>query len=355
VAAHPSTPTPNHPPPSSKAGRENEKCVRFLDQPSPSARGGRENEKSVRFLDQPSPGAAIVELADAQHAVFSLAQLVGLGLTPRAVQMRAASSRLHRIHHTVYSLVPRSLLTRKGHRLAAVLACGEGAVLSHQTAAALHGLRPTQRAKIDVTVPRRSARRHRGIDLHRSTTLAPEDVRIVDGIRCTTVARTLLDLAEVVSRRALERAFDQAEALEVLDLNAILGQLERNRSRRGSRRIKRVLETYYIGSAPTESQLEEAFFAICRRINAPLPEVQKWIDLRDGEPMIRADFLWREQRVIVETDGDEFHGTRQARERDPRRDQRALLAGWVPMRTTWRQVMHRPWELERTIVKLVLR
>jgi predicted transcriptional regulator of viral defense system len=310
--------------------------------------------KSPSFLDHPRLEAAIAELAGAQHAVFSLDQLVAFGLARSSVRSRAAGSRLHRIHHTVYSLVPRSLLTREGHWLAAVLACGEGAVLSHRTAAALHGLRPTQRAKIDVTVPRRSARRHKGVDLHRSTTLAPEDVTIVDGIPCTTVARALLDLAEVVDPRALERAFDQAEAQEVLDLNLILDQLERNRSRRGARRVKRVLETCYIGSAPTESELEEAFFAICRRIKAPLPEVQKWIDLGDGGSMIRADFLWRQQRVIVETDGG-FHGTRQARERDPRRDQRALVAGWTPMRTTWRQVVRRPGELESTIVKLVLR
>ena len=228
-------------------------------------------------------------------------------------------------------------------------------MLSHRTAAALHGLRPTQRSKIDVTVPRRSARSHKGVALHRSTTLAPEDVTIVNGIPCTTAARTLLDLAEVVNRRALERAFDQAEVLELFDLNAILDQLERNRSRRGSGRIKRVLDTYYIGSAPTESELEEAFFAICRRIDAPLPEVQKWIDLGDGGPMIRADFLWREQRVIVETDGEQFHGTRQARERDPRRDQRAMLAGWKPVRTTTRQVMRRPWELEAVLPALLTR
>jgi hypothetical protein len=259
------------------------------------------------------------------------------------------------MHHAVYSLVPRSLLTRKGHWMAAVLACGEGAVLSHRTAAALHGLRPTQRAKIDVTVPRRSAREHRGIDVHRSTMLTADDVTVVDGIPCTTVARTQLDVAAVLGRRSLERLFEQAEILEVFDLRAIENQLARNATHRGARNVRAVLDEYYIGSAPTESELEEAFFAICRRIDTPLPEVQKWVDLGDGEPMIRADFLWREQRVIVETDGDRFHGTGQARERDPRRDQRALVAGWTPMRTTWRQVMGRPWELEPTIVRLVRR
>ena len=191
--------------------------------------------------------------------------------------------------------------------MAAVLACGEGAVLSHQTAAALHGLRATRRAKIDVPIPRRSARRHRGVDVHRSTRSRQRTSRSSTAFpappspgRCWTSRRS-------VNRRGLERAFDQAEALEACSTsNAILDQVERNRSRRGARRIKRVLEEHYIGSTLTESELEEAFFAICRRIACSLPEVQKWIDLGDGEPMIQADFVWRRQRVIVETDGRRY-------------------------------------------------
>jgi very-short-patch-repair endonuclease len=90
-----------------------------------------------------------------------------------------------------------------------------------------------------------------------------------------------------------------------------------------------------------------------RSAGLPDPEVNVWIDLQDGEPPIWADFVWREQRVIVETDGRKFHDTHQAGERDPRRDQRAILAGWRPIRTTWRQVMFRQHELRPTIVKLV--
>jgi hypothetical protein len=102
---------------------------------------GRENEPGGRFFDQASVEAAIAELAKAQHAVFGLDQLAELGLSPRAVQKRAVAGRLHRIHQTVYSLVPKKLLTREGLYMAAVLACGPGAALSHRSAAALHGLR----------------------------------------------------------------------------------------------------------------------------------------------------------------------------------------------------------------------
>lgn len=296
---------------------------------------------------------AIARLARTQHAVFGLCQLRELGLSARCAQRRAATSRLHRIYPSVYSVVPRELLTREGRWMAAVLACGPGAVLSHRIAAALHDLRASDRANIDVTVTGRSTRRHRGIDVHRSTTLTAADITIVNRIPCTTVARTMLDLAEVVSRRSVERAYDQAEILEVFDLRALEDQLTRNPTRAAARVVKSILNEHYIGSTPTQNELEEAFLAIVRRLGLPPPRVNQSIDLGDGEPMIWGDFVWHEQRVIVETDGRRVHGTHRARERDPRRDQRAMVAGWRPMRTTWRQVMRRPWELEPTLLHLV--
>jgi predicted transcriptional regulator of viral defense system len=293
---------------------------------------GRKSEPTRRFFGQASVDQAIAALGAVQHAVLGLAQLQEVGLPPRAVQRRAEACRLHRIHPGVYSLVPKTLLTREGHWMAAVLACGPGAVLSHRNAAALHELRPTMRANVDVTVPGRSCRSRKGIDVHHSTTLTENDVTVVSGIRCTTVARTLFDLSEVINRRSLERAFDESESLEVFDLRAIDDQLERNPTRPAARHVRALLNEHYIGGTPTRSELEEAFLALCRRLGLPEPGVSKWIDLHDGLPMIWADFVWREQRVIVETDGDKFHGTHQARERDPRRDQRATVAGWRPIR-----------------------
>jgi hypothetical protein len=237
--------------------------------------------------------------------------------------------------------------------MAAVLACGPGAVLSHRSAAALHGLRQTSRANVEVTVPARSARRHDGIDVHRASTLTPADITEVDGIPCTSAARTLFDLATVLPRRPVERAFDQAEMEDLLDMRAITGVLGRIPNHRGTRTVKSILEEHYIGSTPTWNDLEEAFFAICRRLGVPDPRVNHWLDLNDGGPPIRGDFVWVERRVIVETDGAKYHGTRQARERDPLRDQRAIVAGWQPIRTTWRQVMLRPRQLEPTILRLV--
>lgn len=317
------------------------------------AEGGRKSELTGRSYAQPSVDEAIAALGARQHAVFTLPQLNELGLTSRAVQKRAARGSLHRLYPSVYSLVPASLLTRYGRWLAAVLACGPGAALSHRTAAALHEIRRTDRSNIDVTVPGRSRRNHLGIDIHRSTTLTQADVTIVNAIPCTTVARTMFDLAEVVNRRSVERAYDQAEILEVFDLRALEDQLDRNGTRKAARLVRAVLDEHYIGSTPTASELEEAMLALTRRLGLPDPRVNRWIDLGDGGPMILGDFVWPEQRVIVETDGERFHGTHQARERDPRRDQRALIAGWKPVRTTWRQVTRRPWELEPMLLALV--
>jgi hypothetical protein len=305
-----------------------------------------------RFLGHPLLDAAIAALAARQHAVVSVEQLRTLGLTMAAIQWRADTGRLHRIYHGVYSLVPRSLLSRNGRHMAAVLACGPGALLSHRSAAALHELRRSEAVKIDVTLPRRSGRRHAGIAIHRSTTLAPADATVVDGIPCTSVARTLLDLAEVVPRRQTERVFDQADASDVLNLAAINDQLQRNPTRRGAKVVRSILAEHYIGSTLTRSEIEEAMLALSRALGLPPPEINAWLDLGDGELMIMPDFMWRAQRLIVEVDS-KYHRTQQRYESDRRRDQRAMVAGWRVVRTTERQIKRRPGELHATVAKLL--
>jgi predicted transcriptional regulator of viral defense system len=296
---------------------------------------------------------ALAELARVQHLVFSLEQLRESGLTDSAVRNRVAADRLHRIHHAVYSLVPRELLTWEGLYMAAVLACGPGAVLSHRSAARLHELRNYGYTRIDVTVPGRSHRTHPGVAVHRSTTLTDEDVTIANNIPVTTIARRLFDLAEVVTPRQLERAFDQADSLEVLDGRAIDDQLARNSMRRGAKAIRHVLNTHYIGSTPTENDFEEALLALTRSLGLPDPTAQYYIDPGDGEPLIRADFAWPDRKIVVETDGRKTHGTRQAFETDRRRDQRLTAAGWTVIRTTWHQLNHRPHELKPVLLKLL--
>jgi hypothetical protein len=117
--------------------------------------------------------------------------------------------------------------------------------------------------------------------------------------------------------------------------------------------VRAIREEHYVGSTATVSELEEAMLALTRAAGLPDPQVNVWLDLGDGEPLIQADFVWRAQRVVLETDGRRVHGTVQARERDPRRDQRLTVAGWRPLRTTWRQVMRRSRELQTTLAALL--
>jgi hypothetical protein len=277
--------------------------------------------------------------AFAQHAVIRFDQLLALGFHAREVQKRRG---LYRLYRGVYSVVPPSLLSVKGRYLAAVMVCGPTAALSHRSAADLHGLRGTDRAPIDIIVPGRTAHRHDGIDLHRSTTLTAADITIVGAIPVTTVARTALDLAAVVRRRGVERALDQAEALEVFDLRALREQLIRNPHHPGASTLTAVLEDHTAGTTVTWSHLEELCLQVTRAAGLPAPEVNAYVDPGDGEPPIRPDFVWRAQRVAVEADGFGTHKTRHAFETDRRRDQRLISAGWRPVRVTQRQ-LEREW------------
>jgi very-short-patch-repair endonuclease len=305
---------------------------------------GNLSKKPQRLLDR-----AIVELMGRQHGVASLAQLAALGLAAGAVRYRVRVGRLYRIHRGVFALSPQ--LSKRGRWMAAVLACGQGAVLSHRSAADLWGLRANSRAAIDVTVARQRGRRRRGIDVHRADTLVPADITVRDGIPCTTVARTLLDLAEVVNRRQLKAACRQAEVLGLFDLRAIDELLERAHGRRGAKPLRTVVAKLAPEPAFTRSDLELRFLALCKRATLPRPQVNRWVELPDGGDEV--DFTWPERKLAVETDGWETHRTRSAFEEDRRRDQRFALAGWRVIRFTWRQILDDPGEVEAVLHRLL--
>jgi hypothetical protein len=294
----------------------------------------------------------IGRLAERQHGVVALRQLQLLGLSKSAVSRRARGGRFHRIHRGVYA-VGYPKLTGYGHWMAAVLACGPRAVLSHRSTAGLWGVRPDNRRKSDVSVPSPSARTRQAIEIHRSVTLTADDVTTVEGIPCTTLARTLVDLGDVVDRRAVERAVEQAEVLRLFDLHDVQRAMERAGPRRGTGLLSSVLEDLN-GPTLTASELEEAFLALCRAAALPTPEVNAWMTLSDGSP-IKVDFLWRRERLAVETDGHAFHRTRQSRERDAKRDVLLRLAGFEPVRFTGRQVVFEKEWVTRSLLALASR
>jgi very-short-patch-repair endonuclease len=284
--------------------------------------------------------------------VLALRQLLEIGLSASGVRKRAARGNLHRIHRGVYA-VGHPKLTGYGQWMAAVLACGPKASLSHRSAGGLRGLRRDNRPRTDVSIPGPSARSRAGIDVHRSVTLTAEDVTLVDGLPCTTVARTLVDLGDVVDRRAVERAVEQAEVLRLFDLHEVQRAMERAGPRRGTGLLSSVLENLN-GPTLTASELEEAFLALCRDANLPTPEVNAWMTLGDGSA-IKVDFLWRRERLAVETDGHRFHRTRQSRDRDARRDVLLRLAGFEPVRFTGRQVVFEKEWVTRSLLALASR
>ena len=280
---------------------------------------------------------AISELARRQNAVVALRQLHAIGISTDAAGRRVAAGRLHRIHHGVFSVVHPDLLTRNGRYMAAVLACGPGAVLSHRAAASVYNLKLRPGREIEVSAPGSRGRDRDDIRVHSAATLAPQDVTLVDTIPVTTLARTLLDVAGDATRRELERALDQVEQQRLLDTALIDEVLARANGRRGTKALRATLDHHLAGSTLTRSELEEAFLRICRDAGTPPDAVNAWIPYPEGTGA-EADFLWRSQRLIAEVDGRDVHTTRRAFESDRRRDQRLATLGYRVIRFTWRQI-----------------
>jgi hypothetical protein len=225
--------------------------------------------------------------------------------------------------------------------MAAVLACGPEAWASHYCSGVLHELGLGARRLIDVTTRAARGRAIPGIRAHRSATLTEADVEIVDGIPCTSLARTLLDIAEDGTRREVERALDRAEQARILDMRAIDDVLSRADGRRGAKLLRSVLAEHTVGSTLTRDDLEEAFLAISRAVELPPDAANVWIAFPEGDGA-EADFIWRTHDLIVEVDGRDPHTVRKAFDKDRRRDARLMLLGWRVVRFTWQQVMFEP-------------
>jgi len=231
--------------------------------------------------------------------------------------------------------------------MAAVLACGPGAVLSHQAAAALWGIREDRRAEVDVTAPNRRGRSPAGVAAHRDGSLRPEDRVELNGIPCTSLARTMIDLAGAVPFWALRKAIAEAEVLRLLDHDTLRRVLTRNRGRRGVARLRLLLDELDPATKRTRSEMERLFLRMCSRADLPRPEVN--VSLKVGGRRLEPDFLWRDAGLIVEADSRRFHDTDSAFLEDRRRDQRLQLAGWLVSRCTWAQIEHEPRALAETI------
>jgi very-short-patch-repair endonuclease len=258
--------------------------------------------------------------------VVSVGQLGQLGFTKYAVRRRVESKRLQRLYKGVFA-VGHVALTVDSRRLAAVMAGGPGALLSHRAAGSAQGLLPSS-PRFEVTVP--SGRKPRGgIVVHRSRLIHPEDRAVVRGIPVTSVARTLVDLADVLSEERLATAVHEAEVRRVFDLEAIERVLGRLAGRTGRHRLQRVLAAYRHDPRFTHSRAERRFLTLCRRHGLPPPQTNLWI------AGYEVDAYWPDVRVAVEIDGAEAHHTRKAFHDDRARDRRLAAEGIQVVRITW--------------------
>jgi Transcriptional regulator, AbiEi antitoxin/Protein of unknown function (DUF559) len=261
--------------------------------------------------------------------VLSRAQLRELGVERGAVQKAVRAGRLHRVHHGVYAL-GHAVLRVEGHRLAAVLACGPGAVLSHRSAASHWGLLATDQVGIDVTAPR-SRQGAPGIRLHTSRSLDAQDTTNHEGIPITTVARTLLDLAATTRSDQLERALAQAMYLRVYDQRAIDDVIARSDGHRGTRILAQATKQE---PKLTRSKWEIRMLGLVRGAGLPEPICNRPLHAPDhGE--CKPDFHWPAHNLIVETDGWESHRTLAAFRNDRAKDAALTVAGYKVLRFTW--------------------
>jgi very-short-patch-repair endonuclease len=252
---------------------------------------------------------AVAQIAANQHGVVSNAQLAGAGVGHRSISRRVQAGRLHRLHRGVYA-VGHMRLSFEGRCVAAVLAVGKGAAVSHRSAAAIWGMLPPHSGPIDVTVPGDGGRRkRRGITIHRSSSLNAAVTTRRKGIAVTNPARTLRDLHRSIPQPVFQRAVRRA-----LDL--------------------RLVSDADLAEKPdlTRSELERLFLSLCRRHRLPQPEV----NARVGP--YEVDFLWRGRCLIVETDGFRHHASRAAFESDRSRDADLQRLGFRVLRFTHRQV-----------------
>ncbi len=275
-------------------------------------------------------------MVTAQFGVVARAQLLAAGVGSKGISLRVRDGRLHRLHPGVYA-VGHTVLVPKGRMLAAVLSCGPAAALSYTSATALHEVRE-EGPRTHVSVPRSGPHSRPGLVVHRTRRLDPEDVTTIDGIRVTTIARTILDLAEVLNPRQLTTLIDRAEALRVFDLAELEATIARNPGRKTT-----TLREALGAEAPSERELQRRFLRLCRRHGLPEPQQEAPIGA------YHADFYWPAARLVVETDGRAHHERRAAFERDRQRDLDLAALGIETLRVTWRMVTRQEPELARTL------
>jgi very-short-patch-repair endonuclease len=299
---------------------------------------------------QPHPAGApgrhrpLAALAERQHGVVSVRQLMGIGYSRDQVHWLVKTGHLHTIDRSVYAVGHRRL-SRYGQCFAAVFACGPGAVLSHHSAAWLHRLSRWEPEPFHVTGP--VARRPRlPVRIHRARRLLDADRKVMDGIPVTAVPRTLLDLASALKFEQLEKLVERAEDRELFDLRAVEELLARTVGHHGHKRLREAIALYKPSSF-TRSTLEKRFLELCLEAGLQQPRTNFVVH------GFELDCYWPEFRFAVELDVFETHGTRAAFERDRKRQEDLLLLGIAMTRVTGPRLEREPREVIARVRRLL--
>jgi very-short-patch-repair endonuclease len=271
----------------------------------------------------------LAELAERQHGVLARWQLETEGLRRGAIDRRIARAQFLPLHRGVYA-VGHKRLSYRGQWMAAVLACGPEAVLSHHAAAALWDLRPVPQSKIDVTAP--GKRKHAGIRCHVGPDLHEPDRTQIDGIPVTGLERTYLDYAEQATPRQLTAALEAGQRRNILNLRTLQLLIDGSPGRRGLKPLTAAMSDLSDDPPWTQSPLEDQFRHLIRATGLPTPRMNVLVE---GELV---DCVWDSHRLVVELDGYGYHQSRRSFEEDRRRDAKLQAAGWRVVRFTRRRI-----------------
>jgi hypothetical protein len=295
--------------------------------------------------EQPLPPWLLAtKLAASQYNTVTVEQLTGLGIGRASIEKAVRNGRVRRLYQGVYAM-GHADLSPHGHCLAAVLACGPGALLSHWSAAWLQGLLSTKPFPVHVTTP--LPRKRRGsIEIHHSRTFTEDDRTVECEIPGTSIARTALDLAPLLRFHRLRRLLKRSEELEAFDLPAFESVLARNKGHRGNKPLRRAVALY---EPPrfTRSGTESYFVSLVERAGLPRPSTSY---VEAGHEL---DVYWPELRFAVEIDVFETHGTRESFEADRMRDEDLKLAGIEITRVTGKRLEREPRQVLDRVARLL--
>ncbi len=288
----------------------------------------------------------IAELAGRQHGVVASWQLWALGVGYDAIELRVKRHRLHRVYRGAYS-VGYSKISRDGRLMAAVIASGPFAALSHFSAGGHWTVFRDGLVRAHVVTEGPALRGQEGITTHRMRNIAPDDIVLRDGIPVTSLSLTMLHLTGMLSRRSAERVVIRAARLPEFDIEQVSALLDRSNGRRGVRPLRQIIQRDITAEMHALSELELRFLELCRDYGIERPECNQDV------AALKVDAVWDRRRALVELDGYQFHRLPRDLRRDNERSRRLVLAGYRILRYAWHDVVGQPTEVAREVKKLL--